>query len=172
MLRRRPTSHYSRPVQSRPHQPRSDISVKCWLSLFAGPSPVQSERRNVCHSTLIIAWLGLTTTSGPSTPVFHIWRVKGVVTGGVWWGWLSLCLSSTKPQSTPGWVLSGAAPALHLNTSLADFPTFWDQAALCQPAHTDIDIIPAEIINIIHSLFFGLTHFPTRWRGDSVSTRL
>ena len=28
---------------------------------------------------------------------------------------------------------------------------------MCQPAHTDIDILPAEIINIIHSLFYSLT---------------
>lgn len=39
----------------------------------------------------------------------------------------------------------------------------WDGDPLYQ-AHTDIDIIPVEIINIIHSLFFSLRDFPARWR--------
>ena len=96
-------------------------------SLSVDSQFVCREEKCSCLS-LKVNYLGLTTTSVQTSPVIQISRVKGVVAAD-WWlvtggaESLSVCFIQNVSQ-TPGWFLSGAAPALHLNTSLADFPTF------------------------------------------------
>ena len=123
------------------------------------------ERRNVCHFQLIIAWPDLSTTSVQSSAEqCSVSDIKGQGCGG---GWVSVCLFSVKPHWNTWLVFIRLRPRPPPHHFPGWFPNSWEGEET--PAHTDIDILPAEIINIIHSLFFGLTDFPTRrrWLGGS-----